>query len=47
MLARRLTIILPAMPLAEAIETTHIHSMPGMVGSHCHVQRGGYGLEGT
>ena len=47
MLARRLTTILPAMTLAEAIATTHIHSMPGMVGSRCHVQRSGYGLEGT
>jgi predicted ATPase with chaperone activity len=47
MLARRLTIILPAMTLAEAMATNHIHSMPGMVGSRCHVQRGGYGLEGT
>jgi predicted ATPase with chaperone activity len=47
MLARRLTTILPAMTLAEAIATSHIHSMPGMGGSHCHVQRGGYGLEGT
>jgi predicted ATPase with chaperone activity len=47
MLARRLTTLLPAMTLAEAIATTHIHSMPGMVGSRCHVQRGEYGLEGT
>jgi predicted ATPase with chaperone activity len=29
MLARRLTAILPAMTLAEAIETTHIHSVAG------------------
>jgi magnesium chelatase family protein len=30
MLARRLTTILPAMPLAEAIETTRIHRVPGL-----------------
>jgi Magnesium chelatase, subunit ChlI len=47
MLTRRLTTILPAMTHAEAVETTHIHSMPGMVESRCHVQRGGFGLEGT
>ena len=29
MLARRLTTILPALPLAEAIETTRIHSVAG------------------
>ena len=29
MLARRLTTILPAMTLAEAIETTRIHSVAG------------------
>jgi predicted ATPase with chaperone activity len=28
MLARRLTTILPAMTLAEAIETTRIHALP-------------------
>jgi magnesium chelatase family protein len=32
MLARRLTPILPAMTLAEAIETTHIHSVAGLTG---------------
>jgi magnesium chelatase family protein len=32
MLARRLTIILPAMTLAEAIETTRIHSVAGLTG---------------
>jgi len=47
MLARRRTTILPAMTLVEAIAATPIHSMPGMVGSRCHLQRGGYGLEGT
>jgi magnesium chelatase family protein len=30
MLARRLTTILPDMPLAEAIETTRIHSVAGL-----------------
>ena len=30
MLARRLTAILPAMPLAEAIETPRIHSVAGL-----------------
>ncbi len=30
--ARRLTTILPAMTLAEAIETTRIHSVAGMTG---------------
>jgi magnesium chelatase family protein len=30
MLARRLTTILPAMTLAEAIETTRIHRVPGL-----------------
>ena len=30
MLARRLTTILPAMSLAEAIETTRIHSVAGL-----------------
>ena len=29
---RRLTMILPAMPLAEAIETTRIHSVAGLTG---------------
>jgi predicted ATPase with chaperone activity len=33
MLARRLTIILPAMPLAEALETTRIHSVAGLTGA--------------
>src|SRR5262245_4695171 len=32
MLARRLTTILPAMSLAEAIETTHIHRLAGLTG---------------
>jgi magnesium chelatase family protein len=31
-LARRLTTILPAMTLAEAIETTRIHSIAGRTG---------------
>jgi magnesium chelatase family protein len=33
MLARRLTTILPAMSLAEAIETTCIHSVAGLTGA--------------
>jgi magnesium chelatase family protein len=32
MLARRLTPILPAMSLAEAIDTTRIHSVAGLTG---------------
>jgi predicted ATPase with chaperone activity len=32
MLARRLTTILPAMTLAEAVETTRIHSVAGLTG---------------
>jgi predicted ATPase with chaperone activity len=32
MLARRLTTILPAMALAEAIETTRIHRVAGRTG---------------
>jgi magnesium chelatase family protein len=32
MLARRLTTILPAMTLAEAIETMRIHSVAGLTG---------------
>jgi magnesium chelatase family protein len=32
MLARRLTTILPAITLAEAIETTRIHSVAGLAG---------------
>jgi magnesium chelatase family protein len=32
MLARRLAIILPAMPLAEALETTCIHRIAGLTG---------------
>jgi magnesium chelatase family protein len=32
MLAHRLTTILPAMTLAEAIETTRIHSVAGLTG---------------
>jgi len=34
MLARRLTTILPAMTLAEAIETTCIHHVAGLTGAH-------------
>ena len=30
MLARRLATILPAMSLAEVLETTHIHSVAGL-----------------
>jgi magnesium chelatase family protein len=33
MLARRRTTILPAMRLAEALETTHLHSMAGLTGA--------------
>jgi magnesium chelatase family protein len=32
MVARQLTTILPDMPLAEAIETTRIHSVAGLTG---------------
>jgi magnesium chelatase family protein len=32
MLARRLTTLRPAMPLAEAIETTRIHRVAGLTG---------------
>jgi magnesium chelatase family protein len=32
MLARRLTTILPAMPLAEAMETTRMHRVAGLTG---------------
>jgi magnesium chelatase family protein len=32
-LARRLTTILPAMTLAEAIETTRLHSVAGLTGA--------------
>jgi magnesium chelatase family protein len=32
MLARRLTTILPAMSLAEALETTRIHRVAGLTG---------------
>jgi magnesium chelatase family protein len=32
MLAHRLTTILPEMTLAEAIETTHMHSVAGLTG---------------
>src|SRR5262245_60520468 len=34
MLARRLTTILPAMTLPEALETTRIHSVAGLTGDH-------------
>jgi predicted ATPase with chaperone activity len=34
MLARRLTTILPAMTLAEAIETIRTHSLSGPTGGH-------------
>jgi magnesium chelatase family protein len=34
MLARRLTTILPAMTLAEAIETTCIHRLASLTGAH-------------
>jgi magnesium chelatase family protein len=34
MLARRLTTILPAMSLAEALETTRIHGVAGLAGGH-------------
>jgi hypothetical protein len=34
MLARRLTTILPAMTLAEALETTRIHRVAGLTGDH-------------
>ena len=34
MLARRLTTILPAMTLAEAIEATRLHSVSGLTGNH-------------
>jgi Magnesium chelatase, subunit ChlI len=34
MLARRLTTILPAMTLAEALATTRIHSVAGFTGAH-------------
>jgi magnesium chelatase family protein len=33
MLARRLTTILPAMPLAEAVETTRLHRVAGLTGA--------------
>jgi magnesium chelatase family protein len=33
MLARRLTTILPALTLAEALETTRIHSVAGLTGT--------------
>jgi magnesium chelatase family protein len=33
MLARRLTTILPAMTLAEALETTRIHRVAGLTGA--------------
>jgi predicted ATPase with chaperone activity len=34
-LARRLTTTLPAITLAEAIETTRIHSVAGLTGGCC------------
>jgi magnesium chelatase family protein len=34
MLTRRLTTILPAMTMAEAIETARIHSVAGLTGDH-------------
>jgi predicted ATPase with chaperone activity len=34
MLVRRLTTILPDMTLAEALDTTHIHSVAGLTGCH-------------
>jgi Magnesium chelatase, subunit ChlI len=34
MLARRLTTILPAMSLAEALETTRVHRVAGLTGAH-------------
>jgi magnesium chelatase family protein len=33
MLARRLTTLLPAMTLAEAIETTRLHNVAGLTGA--------------
>jgi magnesium chelatase family protein len=33
-LARRLTTILPAVTLAEAVETTRIHRVAGLTGEH-------------
>jgi hypothetical protein len=41
MLARQLTPILPAMILAEAIETTHIHRVAGLTGD-CTTFMSGY-----
>jgi magnesium chelatase family protein len=41
MLARRLTTILPAMTLAEAIETTRIHSVAGLTGDRTILVRPG------
>jgi hypothetical protein len=37
MLARRLTTILPAMTLAEVLETTRIHRVAGLTPRPCHV----------
>jgi magnesium chelatase family protein len=37
MLARRLTTILPAMSLAEALETTRIHRVAGLTGARAAV----------
>jgi magnesium chelatase family protein len=37
MLARRLTTILPAMTLAEAVETTRIHRVAGRTGARTSV----------
>jgi predicted ATPase with chaperone activity len=36
MLARRLTTILPAMRVAEAIDTTRMHSVGGVAGAPWH-----------
>ena len=55
MLARRLTTILPAMTLAEAIETTRIHGVAGLTGDRTATANRGrvesihaaYGAQGT
>jgi predicted ATPase with chaperone activity len=43
MLARRLTPIVPAMSLAEAIETTRIHRVAGRTGDRMATANCGYG----